>query len=64
MLLDCFSFGPAYNLSDPALFINTVNSPGELSKALWSRYRSRLSHRSLRGVPPFTPNITLLLFVC
>ena len=51
-LLDCFSFGPAYNLSDPVLVINTVNSAGEISKDLWSRYGSRLSSRLQSGIPP------------
>ena len=51
-LLDCFSFGPAYNLSDPVLVINTVNSAGEISKALWPRYWSCLSRQLRSGVPP------------
>ena len=42
-ILDCFSFGSAYKLSNPALVINTVNSTGEISKALWSHYGNCLS---------------------
>ena len=49
-LLDCLHFGPAYNLSDPVLVINTVNSAGEIFKALWSCYGSRLSRQSWSGV--------------
>ena len=51
-LLDCLSFGHTYNLSDPVLVINTVNSAGEISKALWPRYGNCLSHQSQSGVSP------------